>query len=111
MSETQEQQAPVWHAIVGDGYEPVQIGEIARPDDDVLVAGGWVRAYVDGGMVYCGDWKPRRRRKAKRFVVMIRDNDGRQTAVAFVQAGQCIEIGSRGELIPIEPIAEAEAER
>lgn len=105
MSETQEQQVPVWHAIVGDGYEPVQIGEIARPDDDVLVAGGWVRAYVDGGLAYCEDWKPRRRRKVSFNVWTYRS--GYRPA----SPGDCFMVSDDGELIPIEPIAEAEAER
>jgi hypothetical protein len=39
-----EQQVPVWHEIVGAGYDPVEPGEITCPDEDELRAGGWVQA-------------------------------------------------------------------
>jgi len=103
-----DKEAPVWHAIVGDGYEPVQIGEIARPDDDVLVAGGWVRAYVDGGLAYCEDWKPRRRRNPC-IELSTRKNGCAYGYTKTVRPGECFRVAKDGELIPIDTTAEGGA--
>ena len=63
MSE-QQQGTPDWHAIVGEGWKPVQFGEETRHDDQVLIACGWVDAACDIVSVsYRADMRPRRRRK------------------------------------------------
>jgi hypothetical protein len=111
MSE-QEQCTPVWHAIVGEGYEPVQIGEIARSDDDVLRADGWVRAYVDGGLTYREDWKPRRRRKQTeiRLAVTGEENGLPYSHVYTVKPGELFTINDAGFLVMSQP-AEGQVER
>lgn len=68
MSE-QEQEAPVWHAWVGDGYEPVLIGERTADNEDELLARGWVEQQNSGGFIYSGGMRPRRRRKQPKIVV------------------------------------------
>lgn len=59
---SEQEHVPVWHAIVGDGWEPVRFGEETRRDDEVLSAGGWqpCREY---GFLYKTEGMPRRRRK------------------------------------------------
>jgi len=68
MSE-QENETPVWHAIVGEGWEPVQFGEMTKQSDEVLLARGWVDDCGNGGCRYAPEMRPRRRRKQPKIVV------------------------------------------
>jgi hypothetical protein len=65
----QEHETPVWHACVGEGYEPVLIGERTADNEDELLARGWVEQQNSGGFIYSGGMRPRRRRKQCKIVV------------------------------------------
>ena len=97
-----DKEVPVWHAIVGDDYEPVQIGDNTKPDEDILIAGGWVPSDRDG-FLYTEYMRPRRRRKVSFTVWTYRG--GHKPA----SPGDCFRVSEDGELIPIEPIAEGDA--
>ena len=100
MSEEQEQPVPVWHEFVGDGNEPVLIGEMTLASDEVLVAGGWIAA-SGGGFRQTADSLPRRRRKL--FIQLWTKENGR--AIKYMQSaeiGECFMVGTGGTLIPID---------
>jgi hypothetical protein len=65
----QEHETPVWHAWVGEGWEPVLFGEITKQDEEVLLASGWVNGSDSGGCIYNPGMRPRRRRKQPKIVV------------------------------------------
>lgn len=103
--------APVWHAIVGEGYEPVQIGEMTEPNDDMLRAGGWACANGGGGLTYREDWTPRRRRKPS-IELSTRKNGCAYGYTKTVRPGDCFMVSKDGELIPIDkPAAERQVEQ
>ena len=62
---------PVWHSCVGDGWEPVLIGEMTADNEDELLATGWVAQQDSGGFVYSVGMRPRRRRPRVFFGVAI----------------------------------------
>ena len=62
---------PVWHSIVGEGWEPVLFGEMMKQDEEVLLASGWVNDCRSGGFAYEPCMLPRRRRKRVFFGVAI----------------------------------------
>lgn len=100
-----EQGTPVWHSIVGDGWEPVQFGQLTEREDQVLIARGWVDCESqNAGVTYIENsvMRPRRRRKPVQFSVVLRDKDGNQTAGGFVQAGKTYEVDALGQLIEVE---------
>ena len=96
-----EQQAPVWHSCVGDGWEPVQFSEMTLADEDVLRAGGWVRANDGGGFAYGEDRRPRRRRKKSLFTLEIRGTrDGSAFEHAYtIKPGERISASDDGFLV------------
>lgn len=96
---------PIWHAIVGEDHGPVQIGEMTKPDEDVLRAEGWVRTNDQGGLPYREDWLPRRRRKPS-IELLTKKNGVAYEFMKNVKPGECFMIGKDGELIPIEWPAE-----
>jgi hypothetical protein len=107
MSE-QEQEAPVWHSIVGEGYEPVLIGERTADNEDELLARGWVEQQNSGGFIYSGGMRPRRRRKRKRFPVTITINGERDGVIKKLycqfldaQTGDRFEVGPDGSLVRV----------
>ena len=100
MSE-QEQCTPVWHAIVGEGWRPVQIGDTALASDDVLRAGGWVRANDGGKFIYQPNMIPRRRRQRSYDVLAMHDGVN-FCRVKAAKPGQCFMLTNNGELIPVE---------
>ena len=97
-----DKKVPVWHAIVGEGYEPVQIGDMTKPGEDILIAGGWVPFDTDG-FAYTENMRPRRRRKVSFNVWTYRG--GYKTA----SPGDCFRVAEDGELIPIDKPAEGGA--
>ena len=99
---------PVWHAIVGEGYEPVQIGDKMKPDEDVLQAGGWVCANHGGGAPYREGWPPRRRRKPCIDVWTIKNGDV-HARIKAAKPGDCFMVSKDGDLIPIDKPAEGGA--
>lgn len=105
MSETQERQAPVWHAIVGEGYEPVQIGEMTEPNDDMLRAGGWVCANGGGGLTYREDWTPRRRRKKPDIRVRVTgENNGLPYEhIYLIKPGKNYTFNDDGTIVSLGP--------
>ena len=99
MSE-QEQCTPVWHAIVGEGWRPVQFGEKTRQGDEVLAAGGWqpCREY---GFLYTTEGMPRRRRKHSYEILIIKDGVD-YCRMRAVKPGDYFMVAENGELVPIE---------
>ena len=100
MSE-QEQCTPVWHAIVGDGWRPVRIGEQTRQDDQVLLACGWVDADYGVSVPYRTDMRPRRRRETLYEILIIKDGVD-YCRMKAVKPGECLMVNENGELIPVE---------
>ena len=101
-----EQDTPVWHAIVGEGWRPVQFGEQTSLDDEVLVAGGWqpCREY---GFSYTAECAPRRRRQASYEILVIK-NGADYCRMRAVKPGEYIKLNECGELIPVDkPPAES----
>ena len=100
MSE-QQQETPVWHAIVGEGWEPVQFGDEARRLDYVLESQGWVPTCDGGGFIYASGMKPRRRCKRSYdiFTHMSGITYGRVTAA---KPGDRFMLTKNGELVLIE---------
>ena len=106
-----DKEVPVWHSIVGPDHEPVQIGEMTQPDEDMLRAGGWVCANGGGGLTYREDWTPRRRRRAY-IELSTRKNGCAYGFMKTVRPGDCFRVAEDGELIPIDkPTAEGQVER
>ena len=106
MSDEQEQDTPVWHAIVGEGWRPVQFGEQTRQGDEVLAAGGWqpCREY---GLSYTTEGAPRRRRESSYEILVIKDGAD-YCRMRAVKPGECIKLNECGELIPVDkPPAES----
>jgi hypothetical protein len=100
MSE-QENETPVWHAIVGDGWEPVQFRAMTRPDEEVLLAGGCAVVVDVGGFIYHPDMQPRRRRIRSYGICSRRD--GRPfNRVNTARPGDCFMLTDNGELIPVD---------
>ena len=100
MSE-QEQCTPVWHAIVGEGWRPVLLGEKTRKGDEVLHACGWVKAPSGGRFTYERCHKPRRRRKHSWEILVIKDGVD-YCRMKAVKPGECLMVNENGELIPVE---------
>jgi hypothetical protein len=95
-----EQDTPVWHAIVGEGWRPVQFGEETRQDDEVLDAGGWRPCCVHQ-FSYARDSMPRRRRKHSWEILLIKDGVS-WFRVKAVKPGDYFMVAENGELVPIE---------
>ena len=107
MRDEQEQGAPVWHAIVGDGWRPVQFGEKARHDDEVLDSGGWRPCREHDFLFDEGNCMPRRRREASWEILMIKDG-ANYCRVKGVKPGEYFMVNEYGELILIDkPQAES----
>jgi len=100
MSDEQQQETPVWHSIVGEGYEPVLIGQLTKTDDEVLVAGGWITASA-GGFRQTADSLPRRRRK-RRYDVQVMSGGVNYCRIKAANPGDCFMLAEDGELVPIE---------
>ena len=100
MSE-QEQCTPVWHAIVGDGWRPVRIGEETGNGDEALTAGGWAEVNDSGSFVYKRFMMPRRRRKALWEILLIKDGVD-YCRMKAVKPGECLMVNENGELMPVE---------
>ena len=100
----QEQQTPVWHAIVGDGWEPVLIGDMTKPEEGVLHAGGWIDNCDAGGYIYGPDMRPRRRRKRLHIPITITsERDGGIFLQRLnAEAGDCFRLADNGELVPFK---------
>jgi len=114
----QEQQVPVWHSIVGEGWEPVQFGDRTERGEEVLRAGGWVQCYSHGFVqeVYS---VPRRRRKVQRFAICttdiihgsIGDEYCKVYASAIASPGDLLEVQADGTLKRVDIEAERQVER
>jgi len=100
MSE-QENETPVWHSIVGEGWEPVQFGEITKQDEEVLLASGWVNGSDSGGCIYNPGMRPRRRRKAS-YEILTWKNGWPFSCLRTAKPGDCFMLSDDGELVPIE---------
>ena len=100
MSE-QEEETPAWHAIVGDGWEPVQLGDETKADDSVLFAMGWVAQPDGGGFVYSDGMRPRRRRK-KPYDVLAMKGAVIHGHIKAAKPGDCFMLTQNGGLVPIE---------
>ena len=100
MSE-QEQESPAWHAIVGDGWEPVLIGELAGQNDQVLKAEGWVNSFDDGGFILQECGRPRRRRK-RLYDVSTEKGGVTHCRINAAKPGDRFMLTQNGELVPIE---------
>ena len=100
MSE-QQQETPVWHAIVGEGWEPVLIGELARQNDQVLEAQGWVDNSDGGGFILQECGKPRRRRK-RLYEIRTMIGFAQYCRIKKAKPGDCFMLTQDGELVPIE---------
>ena len=99
MSE-QQQETPVWHAIVGEGWEPVQFGEAVKAGDQELLAIGWVVQY-DSGCTY--DWNMRPRRRRKRLYDVVTTRAGVTLfRIKAAKPGDRFMLAQNGELVPIE---------
>ena len=100
MSE-QENETPVWHAWVGEGWEPVLFGEITKQDEEVLLAGGWANGSDSNGYIYNQTMRPRRRR-IRSYEICSR-RDGRPfNRVNTARPGDCFMLTDNGELIPVD---------
>lgn len=99
---SEQEHLPVWHAIVGDDWEPVLFGELTGRTDEVLKAEGWVENCDGGGFIFHAGSLPRRRRKTQMFCVVMKDAHGRNTHVGSVHAGQRFEVGDNGVLVEVE---------
>ena len=100
MSE-QEQETPVWHAIVGEGWEPVLFGEQTKADEHVLESHGWVALPFGGAWVY-GEGMPPRRRRKRSFDVLTKKAGVTYCHITAAKPGDCFMVAESGELIPIE---------
>lgn len=113
MSE-QENETPVWHAWVGDGWEPVLFGGITRQSDEVLLARGWANGSDSGGYIYNQTMRPRRRRKKVFFGVAI---TGTRDGLPFehnytIEPGERISVSDDGFLVFVDkPQTEGQVER
>ncbi len=101
MSDEQKKQTPVWHAIVGEGWRPVRIGEETRNDDEALTAVGWAEVNDSGSFVYKRYMMPRRRREAL-YDVFTHINGSTYGRIKAAKPGDCFMITQSGELVPIE---------
>ena len=100
MSE-QEEETPAWHAIVGEGWEPVRFGDETKADDEVLRSQGWVSFHGDGGFTYKSNMMPRRRRK-RSFDVLAMKGAVIRCHINAAKPGDCFRLTENGELIKIE---------
>ena len=100
MSE-QEQCTPVWHAIVGEGWRPVEFGEQASPNDEVLDSGGWRPCREHDFLFNERNCMPRRRPAALWEILLIKDGVS-YCRVKAVKPGDRIMVAESGELIPIK---------
>lgn len=98
---SEQEEVPVWHAIVGDDWEPVLFGDQAEETDEVLVAKGWAKSFDDGGFIYRPAMIPRRRRK--RFYDIF-THIGRVTycRIKGAKPGDRFTLTKYGELVPIK---------
>jgi len=110
MSDEQEHETPVWHSIVGEGWEPVLFGEVTKPDEQVLISGGWVDDCSVNGFIYSADVRPRRRRK-RRFDVIAMSGGVNYCRIKAAKPGDCFMLTNNGQLIPVDKPAEGQGER
>ena len=103
-AEQQEHETPVWHSIVGEGWEPVLFGETTKQEEEVLIAGGWAGDRDNGGFIYATEHRPRRRRK--RFPVTITitgERDGKLYCQRLdAETGDRFEVGPDGSLVSLD---------
>ncbi len=104
-----DKEVPIWHAIVGEDHEPVQIGETTRPGEEILLAGGWVLG-LEYEYTQKTDSLPRRRRK-QTIELLTKKNGVAYEFMKNVKPGECFMIGEDGELIPIDKPAEGQVEQ
>jgi hypothetical protein len=95
-----EQDTPVWHAIVGEGWMPVQFGEETRRDDEVLDACGW-RPCATWEFAYTRECMPRRRPESSYEILVIK-NGVDYCRMRAVKPGDYFMVAENGELVPIE---------
>ena len=101
MSE-QEQETPVWHAIVGEGWEPVQIGQLTERKDQVLLARGWAdQPVANTGLMYGPDMRPRRRLK-RSYDISSHIDGTTYGRIKAAKPGDRFVLTQNGELVPIE---------
>jgi hypothetical protein len=101
MSDEQDKQTPAWHAIVGEGWRPVRIGEETGNDDEALTAGGWAEVNDSGSFVYKRFMMPRRRRQ-NFYEISSRKNGQSFSYLKAAKPGDCFMLTEDGELVPIE---------
>jgi hypothetical protein len=101
MSDEQQQETPVWHSIVGEGYEPVLFGEQTKADEHVLESHGWVALPFGGAWVY-GEGMPPRRRRKRRYDVQVMSGGVNYCRIKAAKPGDCFMLAEDGELVPIE---------
>ena len=101
MSDDQEQETPAWHTIVGEGWEPVLLGEETKADEEELFAKGWVPQRDNGLFIYSDDMRPRRRRKQLYDVRTVRDGIN-FCYIKAAKPGDCFRLTDRGELVQFE---------
>jgi hypothetical protein len=92
---------PVWHSIVGEGWEPVLFGEMTKQDEEALLASGWVNDCGSGGFAYEPRMLPRRRRKAS-YEISSRKSGKPYAYLKAARPGDCFMLTEDGELIPVD---------
>ena len=98
---SEQEVVPEWHAIVGDGWEPVRFGEETRRDDEVLRAGGWVKADYVAITTYRDCMMPRRRRQSSYEILVIKDGAD-YCRMRAVKPKECFMVMEDGSLIPVD---------
>ena len=97
----QEQEAPAWHAIVGEDWESVRFGDSTKRNDHVLESQGWIAQRDGGGFVYAHGMQPRRRRK-RLYDVRAISGGVTYCHINAAKPGDCFRLTEHGELIQIE---------
>ena len=92
---------PVWHAIVGEGWEPVLFGETTKQEEEVLIAGGWAGDRDNGGFIYATEHRPRRRRK-RLYEIRTMIGGAQYSCIKRVKVGDRFRLIEGGVLIPVD---------
>lgn len=101
----EKQETPVWHSIVGDGWEPVLIREPMCRGEEVLVAEGWVPDHNSGFLYEPGSLPRRRRKRLPVTITITGERDGIIKKLYCqrldAQTGDRFEVGPDGSLVRV----------
>lgn len=102
-AEQQEHETPVWHSIVGEGWEPVLIREPMCCGEEVLVAAGWVPDHVSGFLCEPGSLPRRRRKRFPVTITITGERDGKLYCQRLdAETGDRFEVGPDGSLVSLD---------